>query len=106
MNCIIVTLDWTKKWPEPLLQSFFVAAKCVWLLHLLAFSFHPALMILRVEENRPFDPHYMEDVFKDKQKGDGPSRVKVMVMPGFYVQDRILRCKVLCRYKSTAQAYI
>jgi hypothetical protein len=23
-----------------------------------------------------------------------------MVMPGFYVQDRVLRCKVLCRHKS------
>lgn len=102
MNCIVVTLNWTRQWPEPLLQSFFVAAKCVWLLHLLAFSFHPPLMILRVEENRPFDSHYMEDVFKDKQKWEGPTQVKVMVMPGFYVQDRILRCKVLCRYKSTA----
>nr|CAN83195.1 hypothetical protein VITISV_010342 [Vitis vinifera] len=57
---------------------------------------------MRVEENRSFDPHYMEDMFMDRQRSQGPSRVKIMVMPGFYVQDRVLRCKVLCRYKSVA----
>ncbi|XP_059628857.1 IRK-interacting protein-like [Cornus florida] len=102
MSCIIATLTWTKPWPEQLLQSFFVAAKCIWLLHLLAFSFHPPLGILRVEENRSFDPHYMEDMFADRQRSHGPSRVKIMVLPGFYMQDRVLRCKVLCRYKSIA----
>ncbi|KAI9194030.1 hypothetical protein LWI28_002533 [Acer negundo] len=102
MSCIITTLNWTRPWPEQLLQAFFVAAKCIWLLHLLAFSFNPVLGILRVEENRSFDPHYMEDMFMDRQKSSGPSRVKIMVMPGFYVQDRVLRCKVLCRYKSVA----
>ncbi|XP_021863081.1 IRK-interacting protein isoform X2 [Spinacia oleracea] len=100
MSCIIMTLNWTRPWSETLLQSFFVSAKCIWLLHLLAFSFFPALNILRVEENRSFDACYMEDIVTDKQKGHGPSRVKVMVMPGFYVQDKILRCKVLCMYKS------
>lgn len=102
MSCIISTLNWTRPWPEQLLQSFFVSAKCIWLLHLLAFSFNPPLGILRVEENRSFDPHYMEDMFMDRQRSQGPSRVKIMVMPGFYVQDRVLRCKVLCRYKSVA----
>ncbi|KAK9999900.1 hypothetical protein SO802_019503 [Lithocarpus litseifolius] len=102
MSCIITTLNWTRPWPEQLLQAFFVAAKCIWLLHLLAFSFNPPLGILRVEENRMFDPHYMEDMFMERQKSHGPSRVKIMVMPGFYVQDRVLRCKVLCRYKSVA----
>lgn len=100
MSCIISTLNWTQPWPENLLHSFFVAAKCIWLLHLLAFSFNPPLAILRVEENRNFDSHFMEDVFMHKRKSSGPSRVKVMVMPGFYVQERVLRCKVLCRYKS------
>ncbi|KAI8573139.1 hypothetical protein RHMOL_Rhmol01G0255800 [Rhododendron molle] len=102
MSCIITTLNWTRPWPEQLLQSFFVAAKCIWLLHLLAFSFGPPLGILRVEENRSFDPHFMEDIFVDRQRSRGPSRVKIMVMPGFYVEDRVLRCKVLCRYKSVA----
>ncbi|KAK9692385.1 hypothetical protein RND81_09G260600 [Saponaria officinalis] len=102
MRCIITTLKWTTPWSETLLESFFVAGKCIWLLHLLAFSFCPPLMILRVDENRPFDSHYMEDIFADKQKEQKPSRVKAMIMPGFYVQDKILRCKVLCRYKSVA----
>lgn len=102
MSCIITTLNWTRPWPEQLLQAFFVAAKCIWLLHLLAFSFNPPLGILRVEENRGFDAHYMEDMLMDRQKSHGSSQVKIMVMPGFYVQDRVLRCKVLCRYKSAA----
>ena len=102
MSCIITTLNCTRPWPEQLLQSFFVAAKCIWLLHLLAFSFFPPLAILRVEENRPYDPHYMEDMSVEKQKVQGANRVKIMVMPGFYVQDRILRCKVLCRHKYAA----
>ncbi|KAA8549557.1 hypothetical protein F0562_001425 [Nyssa sinensis] len=102
MSCIITTLNWTRPWPEQLLQSFFVAAKCIWLLHLLAFSFNPPLGIIRVDENRSFDSYYMEDILMDRQRSHGPSRVKVMVMPGFYVQDSVLRCKVLCRYKSVA----
>ncbi|MCD7453382.1 hypothetical protein HAX54_020797 [Datura stramonium] len=104
MSCIIATLNWTRPWPEQLLQAFFVAAKCIWLLHLLAFSFNHPLGLLRVEENRIFDMHYMEDVFADRQRSSsqGVSKVKVMVMPGFYVHDRVLRCKVICRYKNVA----
>ncbi|KAL1199113.1 IRK-interacting protein [Cardamine amara subsp. amara] len=105
MSLIITTLNWTRPWSEQMLQAFFVAAKCVWLLHLLAFSFNPALGILRVEENRVFESSYMEDIGADRDgkrssSSRGQARVKVMVMPGFYVQDRVLRCKVLCRYKS------
>lgn len=100
MSHIITTLNWTRPWSEQLLQAFFVAAKCIWLLHLLAFSFNPPLGILRVEENRNFDSRYMEDMFVERQRSNDPSRVKIMVMPGFYVQDQVLRCKVLCRYKS------
>ncbi|KAK2425056.1 protein GRAVITROPIC IN THE LIGHT [Trifolium repens] len=100
MSCIITTLNWLRPWPEPLLQAFFVAAKCVWLLHLLAFSFTPTLGILRVEENRSFDGYYMEDLLTDRQRSQGPSKVKIMVMPGFYVQDKVLRCKVICGHKS------
>ncbi|VFQ75241.1 unnamed protein product [Cuscuta campestris] len=102
MSSIITALKWNRQWPERLLQAFFVSAKCIWLLHLLAFSFCPPVVILRVEENRPFDSHFMDDVFGDRQKSQGPSRVKVMVMPGFYVHDRVLRCKVISRYKSAA----
>ncbi|XP_058748871.1 IRK-interacting protein-like [Vicia villosa] len=100
MSCIITSLNWLRPWPEPLLQAFFVAAKCIWLLHLLAFSFTPTLGILRVEENRVFDGCYMEDLVIDRQRSQGPNKVKIMVMPGFYVQDKVLRCKVICRHKS------
>lgn len=102
MCCIITSLNWRRPWPEQLLQAFFVAAKCIWLLHLLVFSFDPPLGILRVEENTSFDKNYMEDIFGDRQKSQGPSKVKIMVVPGFYVRDRVHRCKVICRYKSAA----
>lgn len=99
MSCIVSTLNWSRPWPEELLQSFFVAAKCIWLLHLLAFSFSPPLEILRVDENRSFDPLYMEDILLERQRSELPAKVKIMVMPGFYVKDKVLKCKVLCRYK-------
>ncbi|EYU46301.1 hypothetical protein MIMGU_mgv1a023945mg [Erythranthe guttata] len=100
MSGIVGSLGWNIPWPEDLLRSFFVAGKCVWLLHLLAFSFYPNLGILRVDENRSFDGCYMEDVFGEKQRKSGNScRVKIMVMPGFYVHDQVIKCKVLCRYK-------
>ncbi|WOL19480.1 IRK-interacting protein-like [Canna indica] len=98
MSCIVSLLDWSKPWPEQLLQCFFVAAKCIWLLHLLAFSFSPPLMILRVVENQKFDPFYMEDIVLDRKRAQTPSEVKIVVMPGFYIQDRIMKCGVLCRY--------
>lgn len=100
MSGIIAILGCTRPWAEQLLQAFFVAAKCIWLLHLLAFSFKQPLSILRVEENAVFEGKYMEDMYGERQRSEGPSRVKIMVMPGFYVLDTILRCKVLCRYKS------
>jgi molecular chaperone GrpE (heat shock protein) len=76
-----------------------VAAKCIWLLHLLAFSFNPPLTILRVEEDRVFDPMYMEEIQVERQRPQrSPSQVKAMAMPGFYVQDRVLKCRVICRY--------
>ncbi|CAA0813248.1 Unknown protein [Striga hermonthica] len=99
MSGVVKGLRCTRPWPEQLLQAFFVAAKCVWLLHLLAFSFREPLGILRVDENAVFEGRYMEDVFAERQRSEGPGRVKVMVMPGFYVLDNVLKCKVLCRYK-------
>lgn len=97
MSGLFAALGCRRPWPEQLLQAFFVAAKCVWLLHLLAFSFDRPLGILRVDENMVFDSHYMEDVFGDRQRSKGCCRVKMMVMPGFYVLDKVVRCKVLCR---------
>ncbi|KAL6527776.1 hypothetical protein OROMI_029587 [Orobanche minor] len=99
MSGIITVLGCTRPWPEQLLEAFFVAAKCIWLLHLLAFSFRQPLGILRVDENVVFEPDYMEDIFAERQRSESLGRVKIMVMPGFYVVDSVLKCKVLCRYK-------
>nr|CAB3457416.1 unnamed protein product [Digitaria exilis] len=95
MSGIVATLGWSRPWPEQLLQCFFVAAKCVWLLHLLAFSFGPPLTIMRIEDGRAFDQMYMEDILQDRQQVLSPCQVKIMVMPGFYVQDRVLKCRVI-----------
>lgn len=95
MSGVVATLGWSQPWPEQLLQCFFVAAKCVWLLHLLTFSFGPPLTILRIEDGRAFDEMYMEDIVHDRQQVQSPCQVKIMVMPGFYVQDRVLKCRVL-----------
>ncbi|XP_074555810.1 IRK-interacting protein-like [Curcuma longa] len=100
MSCLVTLLNWSRPWPEELLRCFFVAAKCIWMLHLLAFSFSPPLTILRVEENCNFDPVYMEDIPLERHRAQNPSRVKIMAMPGFYVQDRVLKCRVLCRHGS------
>ncbi|XP_073292371.1 IRK-interacting protein-like [Primulina huaijiensis] len=99
MGGILATLRWTKPWSEQLLQAFFAAAKSIWLLHLLAFSSDPPFCIMRVYENRPFEARYMEDIFAERQRLQNTGRVKIMVLPGFYVQDRVVRCKVLCKYK-------
>ncbi|KAG6473255.1 hypothetical protein ZIOFF_067168 [Zingiber officinale] len=100
MSCLVTLLNWSSPWPEELLQCFFVAAKCIWMLHLLAFSFSPPLSILRVDENFNFDPIYMEDIPLERHRAQNPARVKIMAMPGFYVQDRVLKCRVLCRHGS------
>ncbi|XP_073145906.1 IRK-interacting protein-like [Henckelia pumila] len=96
MSGILATLRWTRPWSEQLLLAFFAAAKSIWLLHLLAFSSDPPFCIMRVDENRPFEARYMEDIFAERQN---TGRVKIMVLPGFYMQDRVVRCKVLCKYK-------
>ncbi|KAG6501017.1 IRK-interacting protein-like [Zingiber officinale] len=98
MSGIAALLNWPRPWPEQLLGCFFVAAKCVWLLHQLAFSFSPPLAILRVVEGQNFDPIYMQDVSVDRKGTRTAVYVKIMVMPGFYVQDRVIKCRVLCKH--------
>ncbi|WOL12054.1 IRK-interacting protein [Canna indica] len=103
MRCIMPLLDWPSPWPERLLQCFFISAKCIWLLHLLAFSFSPPLRILRIDRDGDFDSTYMEDIPLQKQAVKlAPTQVMIMVMPGFYVQDRVLKCRVLCRCETVA----
>lgn len=98
MSEIVAMLGWNKAWPEPLLQAFFVASKAVWLVHLLANSVHPGLPVFRVDKGVGFDPVYMEDMGGDKARKLVPTMVRIMVTPGFYVYDNVVKCKVLCRY--------
>lgn len=102
MSLIMYMLNWTNTWPEQLLQEFFIAAKNVWLVHLLAFSFHPPLPVFRVDKLTDFDSVYMEDILHAgmRQTKQVPVRVRIMVMPGFYVHNNVIKCKVLCRYMS------
>lgn len=100
MSLIMHMLNWTNTWPEQLLQEFFIAAKNVWFVHLLAFSFHPPLPVFRVDKLTNFDSVYMEDILHAgmRQTKQVPVRVRIMVMPGFYVHNNVIKCKVLCRY--------
>lgn len=101
MSEIVAMLGWNRAWPEQLLQSFFGASKAVWLVHLLANSIHPSLPIFRVDKGSNFDSVYMEDMGGDKARKLVPSIVRIMVTPGFYVYDNVVKCKVLCRYYNT-----
>lgn len=98
MSEIVALLGWNRAWSEPLLQAFFGASKAVWFVHLLANSVHPGLPIFRLDSGVGFDPIYMEDMGGDKVKKLVPAIVRIMVTPGFYVHDNVVKCKVLCRY--------
>ncbi|KAK4400301.1 IRK-interacting protein [Sesamum angolense] len=98
MSEIVAMLGCDRAWPEPLLQAFFGASKAVWLVHLLANSVHPGLPIFRVDNGVRFDPVYMEDMGGDKAKKLIPTMVRVMVTPGFYVYNNVVKSKVICRY--------
>ncbi|KAJ8767596.1 hypothetical protein K2173_018154 [Erythroxylum novogranatense] len=100
MNEIVAMLGWNRAWAEPLLQAFFCASKSVWLVHLLANSVHPCLTIFRVDKGVSFDTIYMEDVGGDRARNLVPTMVRIMVAPGFYVYDNVVKCKVVCRYRS------
>ncbi|VFQ88728.1 unnamed protein product [Cuscuta campestris] len=102
MSEVVTLLAWNRAWPEPLLQAFFGASKAVWLVHLLANSVHPALPIFRVDEQNRFDPVYMEDKGGDRARKLVPTTVRIMLTPGFYVYDNVVKCKVLCRYNNAA----
>ncbi|PPD76859.1 hypothetical protein GOBAR_DD26200 [Gossypium barbadense] len=98
MSEIVAMLGWTRAWPEPLLQAFFVASKSVWLVHLLANSVHPGLPIFRVDKGVRFDSLYMEDMGGERAMKLVPSMVRIMITPGFYVYGNVIKCKVICRY--------
>ncbi|XP_077246661.1 IRK-interacting protein-like [Tasmannia lanceolata] len=98
MSEIVGMLSWNRAWPEPVLRAFFGAAKCVFLVRLLAGAVYPSIPIFRVEKGVRFEGAYMEDMVGDKSGKLVPSVVRVMVAPGFYVYSYVVKCKVLCRY--------
>ncbi|CAH9144419.1 unnamed protein product [Cuscuta epithymum] len=104
MSEVVAMLTWNRAWPEPLLQSFFAASKAVWLVHLLANSVHPSLPIFKVGDKNRFDPVYMEDKGGDRARKLVPTTVRIMVTPGFYIYDNVVKCKVLCRYNNSSGA--
>ncbi|XP_057524800.1 IRK-interacting protein-like [Amaranthus tricolor] len=101
MSEIVGILGWNRAWPEQLLQAFFGASKSIWLVHLLSNSVHPKMTIFRVEKGARFDPVYMDDMGGDKAKKLIPTMVRIMVAPGFYVNDSVVKCKVISRYFNT-----
>eukprot|EP00249_Psilotum_nudum_P011238 c23044_g1_i1 orf=135-2030(+) len=96
INSIIV---WEDRWCDELAQAFFVAARSIWLVHLLAFSMDPSAAIFRVGKEATFDPRYMDEMPLERTAKNlhSSSSIRIMVMPGFFVLEEIVKCKVLCR---------
>ncbi|KAI5074080.1 hypothetical protein GOP47_0010041 [Adiantum capillus-veneris] len=89
-------------WPDELARSFLAAARAVWLLHQLAFAY-PACppAIFRVAAHSPFDARFMELLPTHHLHRPATTLhhhhrlVSLMVMPGFFLYDDIIKCKVL-----------
>ncbi|MCO5611451.1 hypothetical protein L7F22_065704 [Adiantum nelumboides] len=78
-------------------QSFLKLAKAMWMLHLLAFSFKPSARIFQVKQNTEFSPLYMESIVQTAEMGsDGEDvpRVAFTIMPGFCVENVVIKCQV------------
>ncbi|KAG2542098.1 IRK-interacting protein-like [Panicum virgatum] len=105
MSEVVSSLGWARAraWPEPLLQAFFLAAKGVWGVRLLARSVHPPLPVVRAERGARFDPRFMEDAAAGRAGRLEPASVKMMVAPGFHVYlagAGVVKCRVVCFYSS------
>ncbi|KAL6644727.1 hypothetical protein ACP70R_016335 [Stipagrostis hirtigluma subsp. patula] len=105
MSEVVSSLGWARAraWPEPLLQAFFLAAKGVWGVRLLARSVHPPLPVVRADRGARFDPRFMEDAAAGRAGRLEPASVKMMVAPGFHVYlagAGVVKCKVVCFYSS------
>jgi hypothetical protein len=106
MSEVVSSLGWARAraWPEPLLQAFFLAAKGVWGVRLLARSVHPPLPVVRAERGARFDPRFMEDAAASRAGRLEPASVKMMVAPGFHVYlagAGVVKCRVVCFYSSS-----
>jgi len=101
MSEVVSSLGWARAraWPEPLLQAFFLAAKGVWGVRLLARSVHPPLPVVRAARGARFDPRFMEDAAASRAGRLEPASVKMMVAPGFHVYlagAGVVKCRVVC----------
>ncbi|NP_001354788.1 IRK-interacting protein [Zea mays] len=106
MSEVVSSLGWARArpWPEPLLQAFFLAAKGVWGVRLLARSVHPPLPVVRAERGARFDPRFMEDAAASRAGTLEPASVKMMMAPGFHVYlagAGVVKCRVVCFYTSS-----
>ncbi|KAK4797392.1 hypothetical protein SAY86_029718 [Trapa natans] len=80
----------------PFYQAFLKLAKSIWLLHQLAYSFDPNIMVFQVKSGSEFSDVYMESVVKNMIIDDASERPKVglMVMPGFSMGGNVIRSQV------------
>ncbi|CAK9198758.1 unnamed protein product [Sphagnum jensenii] len=76
--------------------AFLDAAKCIWLLHRLAFSLQPVATILRVGKGMEINPLYVETIVPSTTGCEkcGVAKVQFMTMPGFQVNHTVIRCQV------------
>ncbi|KAI5062633.1 hypothetical protein GOP47_0023172 [Adiantum capillus-veneris] len=85
---------------EVFTAAFLDAAKSVWLLHRLAFSVNPHVLILRVGKGLEIDPVYVDAVpnLGDGLEGlcrvCGKSKVEFLIMPGFQAMGKVVKCQV------------
>ncbi|KAL2653058.1 hypothetical protein R1flu_021186 [Riccia fluitans] len=77
-------------------SAFLDAAKCVWLLHRLAFSVQPQVTIIRVGKGMDASSLYIEQVtaIDEGCKNCGVPKVEFMTMPGFQIRKKIIKCQV------------
>lgn len=84
---------------EVFTAAFLDAAKSVWLLHRLAFSVNPHVLILRVGKGLEIDPMYV-DAVPNLGGLDGlcrmcsKSKVEFLIMPGFQAMGKVVKCQV------------
>lgn len=76
----------------PLYQAFAKMAKLVWVLMGMARSMDPTAEIFQVRKGTKYSEAYMESVV-DGVEGEG-MEVGMMVMPGFRIGERVIRCRV------------
>lgn len=80
----------------PFYQAFLKLAKSIWLLHRLAYSFDPNVMVFQVKSGSEFSEVYMESVVQNVVIEETDERLKVglMVMPGFWIGGEVIQSRV------------